>query len=86
MDQRYNPPTVAAQDVQILLEAELNLTVETAETDLIETGVLDSLLFVDLIMLLESKFNIVVDINEIEFEDFMSVRSICRFVERKITE
>lgn len=70
-------------EVQALLEQELNLSVESTKTDLIETGILDSLLLVDLIMLIESKYGIAVDITQLEFTDFQSIESICEFIERK---
>ena len=69
-------------EVEEFFSSTLNISVPSADTDLIETGVLDSLLLVDLIMHLEMQHGIVVDIEDLEFENFRSVRSICSFIEK----
>lgn len=57
--------------------------VESDSQDLINDGLLDSLIFVDLIMLLEQDFNVSVDMETVDFEDFRSVAQIVDFIGRK---
>ncbi len=82
MSEVVEEQSVRVADVQSLLERELNLTVASSDTDLIETGLLDSLLLVDLIMLIESNYGVSVDITQLEFTDFQSVDNICQFIAR----
>jgi acyl carrier protein len=63
-----------------LLEKELHLIVPTAATDLFESGSLDSLVFVDLLLLLEREFRITIDMQLIEIEDFQSIESIAAYL------
>lgn len=51
--------------------------------DLIESGVLDSFSFVELIVFLEKQFNIKVNPFEVRIEDLHSVDSLVSFVMRK---
>ena len=50
---------------------------------LLDAGVLDSLMMVDLVAYLESEFEIVIDDDDMVPEYFDSVASITRYVERK---
>ena len=66
--------------VRALFLSGLELDVDT-DTDVIESGVLDSMAFVQLLLELEREFEIVVDMGALDLEDFRSVRSIARYVE-----
>jgi len=66
-----------------LMEQVLHLTIPSIETDLFETGALDSLVFIDLLMLLERDFGLSIDMAAIELEDFKSVDSITTFVNQQ---
>lgn len=57
----------------------LELDVEV-DTDVIGAGLLDSLAFVQLLVSLEEEFGLVVDLAEMELEDFSSVARIARLV------
>ncbi len=59
---------------------QLGLEVPTPETDLIETGLLDSLALVELLLGLEEEFGVEVPLAELEIESFRSVRSIAAYV------
>lgn len=65
-----------------LLEKELHLIVPTVATDLFESGSLDSLIFVDLLMLLEREYQITIDMQQIEIEDFQSIESIALYLRK----
>lgn len=68
-----------------LLSGELELEVEP-ETDLLESGVLDSLVFVELVVRLEEVFGVAIPVEELELDDFRSARSIARTLARRIQE
>ena len=58
---------------------QLQLDVQ-ADTDVITTGLLDSLAFVQLLIELEREFGLKVDVATLELDDFSSVSQIARFV------
>ena len=66
-----------------LLLDRLHLDVPSAETDLIDTGALDSMLFVELLAQLEAEFGLVIDLDDIEVSAFRSIRSIAEFVRER---
>ena len=61
----------------------LNLEVPSIETDLIETGVLDSLLLVDLLLRLEVQFQISISPEDLETDNFRSIEGITSLVASK---
>ena len=58
----------------------LKLDVPSVDTDLFETGVLDSMAFVELLVDLEREFGLKVAVEELEIENFRSIRRIAEFV------
>lgn len=66
-----------------LFETRMGVRVPSAETDLFETGVLDSLGFVDLLVGLEQEFGITTTVDELELEAFRSIARIADFVLRR---
>lgn len=73
--------TLALQQQVVALFAEkLNLDVASAETDLIETGLLDSLALVELLAQLEESFDVSISTDDLELENFRSITSIATFV------
>ena len=61
----------------------LNLTVSSPAEDLFETGILDSMAFVDLVMHLEQQFDIRVSPDELEPDNFQSIAKIADFVKAR---
>jgi acyl carrier protein len=59
----------------------LSIDVASPETDLIETGLLDSLALVELIAAIESEFRVDLALDALEIDTFHSVESIAAFVE-----
>lgn len=56
------------------------------DTDLFETGILDSLVFVDLLLGIEQAFGIHVDVEDMDLEAFRTPRAIVRWLrERGVT-
>ena len=68
--------------VRQLFRDKLKLEVPSADTDLFETAVLDSMMFVDLLVHLEREFGVTVALEDIEFDHFRSIERIAEFVGR----
>jgi acyl carrier protein len=65
--------------VQIFAE-QLHVESVARDTDLIETGILDSFMLVELMLLLEQHFDIRITMESLEIEDFRSVEMIANLV------
>lgn len=66
--------------VRALLADVLNVDAPANDTDLVDTGVLDSLALVSLILELENAFDITVSYDDLEIDAFRTVNSIGAFV------
>ena len=63
---------------------ELNVDVPLPTTDLLDTGILDSQKFVELLLHLEQKFDAQIDLQDLEMENFRCIERIANLVlERK---
>jgi methoxymalonate biosynthesis acyl carrier protein len=71
-----------AQIAHVFL-SQLQVDVPGAEVDLFATGIVDSLMFVRLLALLEAHFAIRVSFEELEIDDFRTLRQIATFVATK---
>lgn len=71
---------VLQERVGRLVAETMNVQVPSTEADLFESGVLDSLGFVDLLARLEQEFAIKISIEDIEVENFRCVEKIAHFV------
>jgi acyl carrier protein len=78
-----NDTLALQQQVTALFAEKLNLDVASAETDLIETGLLDSLALVELLAQLEESFDVSISTDDMEIENFRSIASIAMFVMRR---
>jgi acyl carrier protein len=63
----------------------MNVQVPSTEADLFESGVLDSLGFVDLLARLEQEFGLKISIEQIEVENFRCIEKIAQFVAQQRT-
>ncbi len=61
----------------------LNLEVPSVEADLVETGILDSLTLIDLLLSLEQEFGVKISLEEVAIDNFRSIASITQFVARQ---
>jgi acyl carrier protein len=73
------------QKLTELFAKKLNLEVSSVDTDLVETGLLDSLALVELLAQLEEMFGISVSTDDLELVNFRSIASIARFVVQRTT-
>ena len=67
---------------ELFVEA-LNIEVPSAETDLIESGLLDSLALVELLFEIERRFEVDLSLDELEIENFRTVDRISEFITRQ---
>ena len=63
-----------------LFQKQLNIKIPSNETDLIEEGLIDSLMLVELIMHLEREYGITVAFEDIDLDNFRSISAIEQFV------
>jgi D-alanine--poly(phosphoribitol) ligase subunit 2 len=62
----------------------LKIEIPGADVDLFETGVLDSLAFVELLLHLESEFGVTVPVDDLEIDNFRSIARVADFVVSRI--
>jgi acyl carrier protein len=60
----------------------LELDVPSMETDLMHTGLMDSLVFVELLFQLEQEFGVIIAMDKLELDNFRSIDSIVQFIEQ----
>ncbi len=58
----------------------LNVDIASFDTDLLNTGILDSLQFVELLLRLENEFGLTVSLDDLEIDFFRSIDTIAAFV------
>ena len=75
-----SPANERREQIASLLSATLNLDVPSVDTDLFESGVLDSLAFVDLLLALEQRFGVTTSLEDLEVDNFRSIACIADFV------
>lgn len=63
-----------------LLATSLHLDIPSVETDLFETGAIDSLAFVELLVGLEREFGVRVSVEDLEIDHFRTIRRITEFI------
>jgi acyl carrier protein len=73
------PPAVTAR-VQRLFQGALNVEPPSIETDVIETGLIDSLALVELLAAIEQEFDLELPLDELEIDNFRTVETIAKFV------
>lgn len=73
-------PPAEVTRVRTILGDVLNTDIPSDAIDLIDSGMLDSLALVTLILELETNFNITVSYDNLEVDNFRTVDSIAKFV------
>lgn len=61
----------------------LHFDVPSFDTDLFDTGVLDSLAFVELLVQLEREFGVTTAVDDLEADNFRSISTIAAFIESR---
>lgn len=71
---------VTHEQIIRLLAERVHIEAPSVDTDLMESGLLDSLTLVELMSSLEEEFGIAISFDEIELDNFRSVERITDFV------
>jgi acyl carrier protein len=74
---------ISTEQVQTVLKTVLNTTQPLEAVDLIETGIMDSLALVSVIMELETVFNINIPFEKLEIDNFRTLDSISQFIRKE---
>jgi D-alanine--poly(phosphoribitol) ligase subunit 2 len=74
------PNQILYDQIATFFSERLNLIIASPTEDLFETGVLDSMAFVDLVLHLEQQFDVRIAADELEPDNFRSVAKIVGFV------
>ena len=69
------------QELMMLLADTLNIAIPAADTDLLATGIMDSLALVEVLMQLEARYGIRISADNLDFEHFRTVAGIASFVD-----
>ena len=73
-----------AQQISALFAEKLHLRVPSPDTDLINSGLVDSLMFVGFLAQLEQEFGIQLSLQDLELDRFRTVTRIAAFVATKV--
>ena len=74
-----DPASVDAR-IGVIFNEKLNIDRPANDVDLLQTGVLDSLMFLSLLFELEKSFGVRIELEKLDFESFKSVDRIVQLV------
>ena len=63
-----------------IFRSKLNLEIPSIDADLVESGLLDSLTFVELLLNIEQEFGRKISMDDLEIKNFRSIARIAEFV------
>jgi D-alanine--poly(phosphoribitol) ligase subunit 2 len=72
-------------DIRAVLRDHLTIMVDSVDVDLLETGLIDSIGLVELILQLEDRFGISLPMDSLEIDDFRSINQIAHLITRLST-
>jgi len=72
-----------AHQISALFAEKLHRQVPSLDTDLIDTGLVDSLTFVEFLAQLEQEFGVQVSLEDLEIDHFRTVTRIAAFIATK---
>ena len=67
-----------------LFRESLNVEISDPDLDLIDEGLLDSLMLVDLLMHLEQQFQVTVPLHDLELDNFRTVQAIDSYITSRV--
>jgi acyl carrier protein len=70
------------KEIGALLDEHLQIVPTSPQADLLESGAMDSLALVELLLQLELRYGLRISLESLDFEEFRSVASIAAFVTR----
>lgn len=69
-------------DIRSVLSDQLHVLVDSPDADLLETGLVDSIGLVELIVQLEDRFGMALPIESLELDDLRSINTIADLITR----
>ncbi len=75
-----NDFNAASERVRALIAEHFHIEVLEADTDLLDSGILDSMQFVELFAYLEEEFGLRIPIEEVELDDLRTPERLARLV------
>lgn len=72
------------RDLSALFREELHIEVPTPDTDLFDSGLLDSLQLVQLLLHVEQRLGLRIPLDEVDLEDLRSIGSLARVVASRV--
>ena len=75
--------TSAQQALSQFFQDQFDIELPSIETDLIEAGILDSLMLIELVMFMESEFDVTAELDDLEMENFVTVARMAQFIEAR---
>jgi D-alanine--poly(phosphoribitol) ligase subunit 2 len=76
------PAKTLVGDIRAVLRDHLTVMVDSPEVDLLETGLIDSIGLVELILQLEDRFGVSLPMDALEIDDFRSINKIADLITR----
>ena len=76
-------PGSLQQRIQAIFNEKLQVEMPPVDLDLFETGLIDSLVFVDLLLALEEEFSMEIALDRVNLDDFRSIARIASFISLK---
>jgi acyl carrier protein len=67
--------------IKAFFSEKLSVEVSSVDTDLAQTGILDSLALVELLTYIEKEFGTEISLDNVEIEDFRSIARIAEYVD-----
>ena len=77
-------PRSLQQRIQAIFNQRLQVEIPAVDIDLFETGLIDSLVFVDLLLALEEEFSMEIALDRVNLDDFRSITRIADFISLQI--
>ena len=59
---------------------QFSVDLPSTDTDLIEAGILDSLMLIDVVFFIEKEFSVTTELGDLEMENFVTIDNMARFV------
>ena len=75
--------SITTEQISHLFASELDMEITEPDVDLFAKGYLDSLSFVRMLNVLEEAYDVKIDMEDMDFENFQTVRDIARYLNQR---
>ncbi len=73
--------TLYSQIIEIFNQNGIDLTNIDENTSLIESGIIDSMMFVNILLEIEEKYNVEIDFENIEMSSITTIKGLCNHID-----